>query len=365
MSGETPNFKQTEDLLPWLSKTAAEGFEVRRMPDQQLAINAPALARSLLANQHEAIVQHSDFFGPRERAFSPRSAQIDLVRSCMHLIQQHADTIDSGRSAAQIPERSEWPRTANRLMLELMRPVLAASVRSRGLHLALDRLVTERIVNRYATPKGRLGRMIDRFRYANIVLKEAEAPAPDSGRDILHILSEPERGLSPDSIIHLYTAFVFGLVSSIGLTLAWTILLAVRHQATKQPARNLVREAMRLYPVAWLLERQLHEPALVAGEQVVPPDVLIISPFTVHRCPASWPDPEEFRPERWSQRVDHRAWIPFGAGPQSCAAASFSLRILTDLVTAILDRPASVDMIDDHPSLGPALAPPRFNIRRG
>jgi cytochrome P450 len=366
MSGATARFDAIHDPLAWLEATARDRHAVRWMSDRELCVGDPGIARSLLANEQGLLVRHSDFFGPIERALSPRTAQVSLARACLQLLQRHVETIDVANAVAALPRRGEWPRTANLLVLEMMRPVLAAPTRSPAFHAALDRLVANRILSRYAKPKGRLARIAERFRFANAVLREADrARASAPAGDILDILVETDRGVSPDSVIHLYTAFVFALASSVGLSLAWAVLLAVRHEATTQRGRDIVREAMRLYPVAWLLERRPSVPQEVAAEHVAPPQVMLISPYVVHRWPGSWPRPGEFAPQRWSQRVDHRAWIPFGTGAQSCIAAALSLRLLTELVTAILARPMSIELVDEHPSIGPALAPPRFILHRG
>jgi cytochrome P450 len=51
---------------------------------------------------------------------------------------------------------------------------------------------------------------------------------------------------------------------------------------------------------------------------------LMFSPYLVHRDPRWWPEPEQFRVERWLEGAGPRtgtAYFPFGAGPRACVGA--------------------------------------------
>lgn len=47
-----------------------------------------------------------------------------------------------------------------------------------------------------------------------------------------------------------------------------------------------------------------------------------ISPYTLHRNPAYFPDPKRFDPDRWTPenevKIPRYAYLPFGAGPHIC-----------------------------------------------
>jgi cytochrome P450 len=54
-----------------------------------------------------------------------------------------------------------------------------------------------------------------------------------------------------------------------------------------------------------------------------------ISPYTLHRNPAYFPDPERFDPDRWTPEneatIPRYAYLPFGAGPHVCIGNHFAL----------------------------------------
>lgn len=93
--------------------------------------------------------------------------------------------------------------------------------------------------------------------------------------------------------------------------------------------RMVLDEAMRLYPPAWVIDRNATEDDEIGG-YVIPKDSLILmSPYVTHRHPAFWPDAERFEPLRFekhkvSERPRH-AYFPFSLGPRVCIGASFAL----------------------------------------
>jgi cytochrome P450 len=86
--------------------------------------------------------------------------------------------------------------------------------------------------------------------------------------------------------------------------------------------RQIIDEAMRLYPAGWLMTRKaLRDDQL--GDYFVPAGTEIyISPYLIQRHPDLWDDPDRFNPDRFalSRAGDRprRAMIPFSAGPRNC-----------------------------------------------
>ena len=61
----------------------------------------------------------------------------------------------------------------------------------------------------------------------------------------------------------------------------------------------VVSEALRLYPVSDRIRRINKKDAEIDGMIIPKGTVVIIPVFTLHRDPKYWPEPEEFRPERY------------------------------------------------------------------
>jgi cytochrome P450 len=97
-----------------------------------------------------------------------------------------------------------------------------------------------------------------------------------------------------------------------------------RYDYTKQ----VIEEALRLYPPLWMMTRRaLQEDRL--GDFVVPKGTEIyISPYLIQRNPEFWEVPERFDPDRMAAAgVASRpelAMCPFGAGPRNCIGESFA-----------------------------------------
>jgi len=124
-----------------------------------------------------------------------------------------------------------------------------------------------------------------------------------------------------------------------------------------------VREALRLWPIAWQLARRPARTHEVAGIEVTPRHQVLVSPYVTHRHPAYWSEPGRFRPERWAEEPAHRAFLPFGWGPHTCAAAALTLELVAQVLTALLrDHRLAVSPHSDRPFTGPSLAPPPFRL---
>jgi cytochrome P450 len=101
---------------------------------------------------------------------------------------------------------------------------------------------------------------------------------------------------------------------------------------------NIVREALRLYPPAWLIGRRPVQPVVIDDYTISPDDTIIVSPFVLHHTEVLFPDAECFKPERFAIEPTKYTYLPFGAGPHVCIGQSFAmLEMLTVLVTVIQD----------------------------
>jgi cytochrome P450 len=107
--------------------------------------------------------------------------------------------------------------------------------------------------------------------------------------------------------------------------------------------RQVVHEAMRLYPPAGIVVRQAARDVLIGGEEIARGTPVNVPIYAVHRHRALWHDPDTFDPERFAPdaaKARHRyAYLPFGAGPRICIGMTFALAeavaILATLLPAI------------------------------
>ncbi len=102
--------------------------------------------------------------------------------------------------------------------------------------------------------------------------------------------------------------------------------------------RAVVEEALRLYPPAWVITRRATADDVVDGLAVPAGPLGLLSPWLLHRRADSWPDPLDFRPERFLDaggpaRGDY---VPFGAGPRLCIGRDFALVEATVVLAALL-----------------------------
>ena len=146
-------------------------------------------------------------------------------------------------------------------------------------------------------------------------------------------------------------------------TLSWTFYLADRHpevwerlhaEATEVLGDRLptyddlnrlrytgmvVEEVIRLYPPVWMLSRLAQSPDIVGGYDIPAGSDVLICPYTLHRHPAFWEEPERFDPERFdhARAVDRPryAYIPFGAGPRFCVGNNLGLLEATFVVAMV------------------------------
>ncbi len=72
----------------------------------------------------------------------------------------------------------------------------------------------------------------------------------------------------------------------------------------------------------------------------------------MHRHPRYFPEPEAFRPERWTDSatmaLPKYAYFPFGGGPRVCIGNSFALMEAL-LVLATVAQRVRLDLVPDHP----------------
>ncbi|CAD6342628.1 unnamed protein product [Miscanthus lutarioriparius] len=110
----------------------------------------------------------------------------------------------------------------------------------------------------------------------------------------------------------------------------------------------IINETLRLYPAAPLLPP--HESSAdcnVGGYGDVPcGTMLLVNAYAIHRDPAVWEDPAEFRPERFEDgKAEGRLLMPFGLGRRKCPGETLAL-LTVGLVLGTLVQCFDWDRVD-------------------
>ncbi len=191
-------------------------------------------------------------------------------------------------------------------------------------------------------------------------IQEHRAANTDTG-DLLSMLmlAEDEDGQRMnDQQLHdeVMTIFIAGHETT-ALTLTWAFTLLAQSPEVEQKlhaeldtvlngrlptladllnlpyAEMVIKETLRLYPIAWLILRQATADLQVGPYHVPKGHQIWISPYTMHRHPHYFNTPEVFQPERFAPKADQDfesslpkfAYMPFGGGPRICIGNMFAL----------------------------------------
>jgi cytochrome P450 family 135 len=198
-------------------------------------------------------------------------------------------------------------------------------------------------------------RAVDELLYAEIARRRSQ---PDlAERDdifsALLLAQDEEGGVLSDREIRdeLLTLLLAGHETT-ATGLAWTFDLLLHNPRVLERARELddayldavVKEALRMRTVIPGVGRVVQSrPFALNGYEV--PVGMEINPSirTMHRRADLYPQPEQFRPERFlgvggAAVPDTYTWLPFGGGTRRCLGASFALTEMRVVVKRVLER---------------------------
>lgn len=113
-----------------------------------------------------------------------------------------------------------------------------------------------------------------------------------------------------------------------------------------QFANAVYREALRMYPPAWILAREAIHNDTVADISIKKRDNVIICIREIHRHNLFWQNEDRFLPARFLRTDDdHSAWrekkcafIPFGAGARICSGSQLAMLEAVNAIARLLKR---------------------------
>jgi cytochrome P450 len=90
----------------------------------------------------------------------------------------------------------------------------------------------------------------------------------------------------------------------------------------------VIKEAIRLYPPAWMLVRRTVAPVTMGGFAIPVGSFIFASPYIMHHSARYFPQPDRFLPERWEndleKHIPRYSYFPFGGGPRVCIGQAFA-----------------------------------------
>ncbi len=200
-------------------------------------------------------------------------------------------------------------------------------------------------------------RIVDRQLYAVIRARRAEGGV-EGRHDVLSMLlcARDEQGqpLTDRELRDELMTLVLAGHETTANSLAWTFERLLRTPEAYERLRTVVRagsenaddyveaaiyEGMRVRPVIPFIVRMAKRPWRL-GEWVVPGQTPVaVNIVAVHHREDVYPDPFEFRPERFvGQKPGTYTWIPFGGGIRRCLGATLAMAEQRVVMRAILQR---------------------------
>ncbi|KAG4079242.1 hypothetical protein HA402_006965 [Bradysia odoriphaga] len=88
---------------------------------------------------------------------------------------------------------------------------------------------------------------------------------------------------------------------------------------------HIVKETLRMFPPAAPFTARVANENYEYQGIVIPKGAgVFIGVSAIHNDPKLWPEPEEFRPERFESDFDKLTYLPFGGGPRNCLGMRFA-----------------------------------------
>jgi cytochrome P450 len=211
-------------------------------------------------------------------------------------------------------------------------------------------------------PALRMRPEIDRLLYEEIAAHRAN---PEGHDDILALLlrarEEDGEPLSDENLLDQIITLLLAGHETTTTGLAWAFERLTRNPDAlgrlrqeletdeEQYLEAVVNETLRVRPVIDGVWRKLAAPAVVAGHRL-PAGTLVFPAISLAQTSNdAFPDPEEFRPERFLEgSPPPYTFIPFGGGIRRCIGAAFAMMEMKTVLATVL-REIELSAPDQRP----------------
>jgi cytochrome P450 family 135 len=205
---------------------------------------------------------------------------------------------------------------------------------------------------------------LDEFIYEEIRLRRAE-PGHEERDDVLSLLlsarDEDGQAMSDQELRDELITVLGAGHETTATGLAWAVERLIRNPEVLAQLRDsiaageedylnaTVKETLRARPVIVDVARKLTAPASVAGYELPAGTFVLPAIAALHYREDLFPDPDEFRPERFLDgKADNYAWIPFGGGVRRCIGAAFAEYEMRMILREFVER-AELRAVDPRP----------------
>ncbi|MFH8794528.1 cytochrome P450 [Streptomyces sp. NPDC017941] len=295
-------------------------------------------------------------------------------------------------------------RIVSRSLLEVESIGAKADRISDSLHTVFEGLYRRMVLSvgplhRVPTPANRrfARALADLHALVDEIVAERRARGNGGEQDLLAVLlaahDESGRPLTDREIHDHVVSLVVAGAENVASTLAWAFHLLTEHPeqerrlveevnsvARGRPVafadlkelphtRNVVTEAMRIRPAAWIFTRRSVAGTDLGGYAIPADADIVYSVYAMQRDPRSFERHLEFDPDRWNPEraadVPEFAMMPFSVGNRKCPGDHFSLAELTIILATVAPmwRLRRVGRTDTDTKVGITLHPKKLVLR--
>lgn len=212
----------------------------------------------------------------------------------------------------------------------------------------------------------------------NLVLERMDGAG--EGADLLArllVAEDPETGrrMPEHRLVGNIIAFLVAGYDTSALALTWALFLIAQNPDWAQRMRDevhrvagdgpiepdhlkdlviveqVLNEALRLYPTAPVIVRDILEDTELGGVMLPAGTIGLIPIYTIHRHRRFWRDPDKFDPSRFAPEAETKPsrynFLPFGAGPRICIGAAFAM-IEAKIMLATFVRAAEFELLPGY-----------------
>ncbi|MEF2070796.1 cytochrome P450 [Consotaella aegiceratis] len=307
--------------------------------------NVVALAPMMTATAERAAQRLEAAGGAAEMVSEMLSATFDVICEVALSGREHFDAAVYGQAILRYFETAGRASLLDFLQVPDWVPRPGALL-GLGAVKTMHRMVAQAIEARRKEARGEADDLLDRM---------LKAEDPETGRR-----------MSSTDLLHNMQFFIVAGHETTALALSWSLLLLAMYPQAQDRARDearsvlgdraagaddlaampygrqVIEEAMRLYPPVGMLARDVREPDMLRDREMRPGDVLFLPIYALHRHRMWWDAPETFDPGRFgaeaSEAIDKYQYLPFGAGPRVCVGANFAMMQAQIILSTLLAR---------------------------